>query len=169
MDITIVIVSYNVRAFLEKCLISVFRSSGDLNLEVYVVDNNSIDDSVALVSSKFPQAQIIANRDNIGFARANNIAIEKATGKYTLILNPDTVLSEDTLKTCFNFMEEHPDAGAVGVKMVDGTGTYLPESKRGLPSPLGSMFKLTGVNELFPHSSLFNSYYMGGPRSRIYQ
>ena len=162
MDISIVIVSYNVRAFLEKCLISVFRSSGDISYEVFVVDNNSIDDSVAVVRGKFSQAHLIANKENIGFARANNIAINKASGKYTLILNPDTVLSEDTLQTCLAFMERHPDAGSVGVKMVDGTGTYLPESKRGLPSPLGSMFKLTGINELFPNSSFFNSYYMGG-------
>ena len=162
MDVSVIIVSYNVSAFLEKCLLSVLRSVGDLDVEVIVVDNNSVDNSAEMVRDHFPEVQLIANSDNKGFAKANNQGIEEASGDYILILNPDTVVTEDTLSTCVRFMREHEDAGAVGVKMVDGTGTFLPESKRGLPSPMSSLFKMTGVNSLFPKSNYFNSYYQGG-------
>ena len=162
MQLTVIIVSYNVRAFLEKCLVSVGQAMEGIDGEVIVVDNASSDDSVEIVSQKFPDIRLIANQDNLGFAKANNIAIKQARGKYVLLLNPDTVVSEDTFSKCMSFMDDHPEAAAVGVKMVDGTGTWLPESKRGLPTPVSAFFKLSGLNTLFPHSNLFNGYYLGG-------
>ena len=162
MELSVIIVSYNVRAFLEKCLISVYKAIGEIDAEVLVVDNNSIDDSVNVVKTRFPQVQLITNENNVGFSRANNQAIEIAKGRYVLILNPDTVLSEDTLRKCIDFAVQHPDFGAIGVRMYDGTGTFLPESKRGLPSPVSSFFKVTGINNWFPRSNLFNHYYLGG-------
>lgn len=162
MRLSIVIVSYNVRAFLEKCLISVFQATGGLEAEVFVVDNHSADDSAAFVRKTFPDVTLIENDENLGFAKANNIALRRAKGEYALILNPDTVLNEDTLTKCVSFMDAHPEAGAVGVRMLDGTGRFLPESKRGLPSPLSAFFKVTGLNGLFPRSNFFNRYYLGG-------
>lgn len=162
MQLSIVIVSYNVRAFLEKCLLSVLQAAEGLETEIFVVDNNSVDDSVGLVRSKFPSVNLIANDRNLGFARANNQALRRATGRYVLLLNPDTVISEDTLRRCISFMDAHPAAGAVGVRMLDGTGRMLPESKRGLPSPLSAFFKVTGINALLPRSNFFNRYYLGG-------
>ncbi len=141
---------------------SVLRAAGDFKVEIIVVDNNSVDDSVDFIRSRFPEVYVIANSDNLGFSKANNIGLKRAKGKFVLVLNPDTIVSEDTFTTCIEFMESHADAGIVGVKMLDGTGTYLPESKRGLPSPWTSFFKLTGFNKLFPKSNLFNGYYMGG-------
>ena len=138
------------------------RAVGDLKVEVIVVDNNSVDDSVNYIRSRFPEVLVIANTENLGFSKANNIGLERARGEFVLILNPDTVVSEDTFTTCIDFINNHEDAGIIGVKMLDGTGTYLPESKRGLPSPGTSFFKLTGVNKLFPKSGFFNGYYMGG-------
>jgi GT2 family glycosyltransferase len=162
VDISVIIVSYNVKAFLEKCLISVLRASSDLNVEVIVVDNNSVDDSVPYIKSRFPDVCVVSNSDNLGFSKANNIGLDRATGEYILILNPDTVVSEDTFSTCIDFINMHEDAGIIGVKMLDGTGTYLPESKRGLPSPWTSFYKLTGINNIFPKSNIINGYYMGG-------
>ncbi len=130
-------------------------------MEVFVVDNNSVDDSVEMVKMKFPQVKLIENKDNPGFSKANNQAIRVSSGEYVLLLNPDTVLEEDTLRVCIEFMDSHQDAGALGVKMIDGAGNYLQESKRGLPTPWVSFFKITGLNGLFPKSKLFNRYYMG--------
>ena len=162
MDLSVIIVSYNVRAFLEKCLVSVYKALGDIESEVLVVDNSSIDDTVAMVGNQFPDVRLIANDKNVGFSKANNIALREAKGRYVLLLNPDTVVSEDTFRKCIAFMDENEDAGVVGVKMYDGTGTYLPESKRGLPSPMASFFKLTGLNSWFPKSNFINHYYLGG-------
>ena len=144
MDISVIIVSYNVKAFLEKCLLSVLRAIGNLEVEVIVVDNNSVDDSVHFIRTRFPEVIVVSNTENMGFSKANNIGLEHASGEYVLILNPDTVVSENTLRTCVNFINGHENAGIVGVKMLDGTGTFLPESKRGLPSPWTS-FSNTAV------------------------
>ncbi|MDX1478422.1 MAG: glycosyltransferase family 2 protein [Saprospiraceae bacterium] len=162
MELSVIIVSYNVRAFLEKCLLSVYQAMQGIDGEIFVVDNHSLDGSADLVREKFPSVQLISNSRNLGFASANNQALRKAAGEFVLLLNPDTVVSEDTFSKCIAFMRAHPDAGAVGVSMLDGTGTWLPESKRGLPSPLSAMFKLTGINTLFPRSNFFNRYYLGG-------
>lgn len=160
-DLSIVIVNYNVRHFLQQTLESVERAQRGLKTEVWVVDNNSIDNSVEMVEREFPTVRIIANNDNPGFSKANNQAILQSSGKYILLLNPDTVLQEDTLTKCFEFMENHPGAGAMGAKMLDGSGQFLPESKRGFPSPWVSFCKATGLSSVFPKSKKFNQYHLG--------
>jgi GT2 family glycosyltransferase len=161
IDISIVIVNYNVRHFLHQTLQSIERAKHDLSIETWVVDNNSVDDSVAMVKEAFPQVKLIENKDNPGFSIANNQAIQQCSGKYILLLNPDTVLQEDTLKVCLDFMELNDDCGAVGAKMIDGGGNFLPESKRGFPSPWVSFCKATGLSKLFPKSERFNKYHLG--------
>jgi GT2 family glycosyltransferase len=154
MRLSIVIVNYNVRYFLEQCLHSVEEAIDDLDVEVIVVDNNSVDGSNEMVISKFPWVKLIANKDNVGFSRANNQAIKISKGDYILLLNPDTVIEHDTLNKCISFMHEHPDAGGLGIKMVDGKGKSLPESKRGLPTPDVAFYKIFGLSSVFPKSKL---------------
>ncbi len=161
MKISIVIVNYNVEYFLEQCLNSVRRALQGVEGEVFVVDNNSVDGSLKMLSQKFPDVKVIANKENVGFSRANNQAIRVSTGEYVLLLNPDTVIEDDTLIKCIAFMDAHPDAGGLGVKMVDGKGNFLPESKRGLPTPAAAFYKMFGLAKLFPHSKRFARYYMG--------
>ncbi|MFZ1497259.1 MAG: glycosyltransferase [Saprospiraceae bacterium] len=161
MQLSVIIVNYNVRYFLEQALLSVRKASRGLAVEVWVVDNNSVDSSVAMVREKFPEVRLIANTQNTGFAVANNQAIRQASGKYVLLLNPDTVVEEDTFQKCIGFMDAHPLAGALGVKMIDGSGKFLPESKRGFPTPFVAFCKTFGLSALFPKSKLFNQYYLG--------
>ena len=161
MTLSIVIVNYNVRYFLEQCLKSVFSALKDLEAEVFVVDNHSVDGSVEMVREKFPQVQLIANEHNPGFAKANNQAIKLARGKYVLLLNPDTVVQENTFTASYEFMEKHPQAGALGITMIDGNGNYLPESKRGLPTPWVAFYKIFGLTKIFPKSKRFARYYLG--------
>jgi GT2 family glycosyltransferase len=161
MTLSIVIVNYNVRFFLEQCLKSVFTALKGIEAEVFVVDNNSTDQSVAMVAQKFPAVKLIANPNNPGFAKANNQAIKKASGKYILLLNPDTVVQENTFSASLNFMKKNPQAGGLGIKMIDGTGQYLPESKRGLPTPWVAFCKIAGLTRLFPKSRRLAHYYMG--------
>ncbi len=161
IQLSVVIVSYNVRHFLEQALQAVRRASKGMSVEVFVVDNNSVDGTVAMVQQKFPEVELMAMRENLGFARANNAAIRRSRGKYVLLLNPDTLISEDSLSKCYRFMEEHPEAGGLGVHMIDGTGTFLPESKRGFPSPFVAFCKTFGLSKLFPRSRLFNRYHLG--------
>jgi GT2 family glycosyltransferase len=160
-SISVIIVSYNVRFFLEQALRSVFKAVSHLSVQVWVVDNASSDDSVDMVKQKFPMVQIIENKDNVGFARANNMAIRQSKAAYILLLNPDTLLEEGSLLKCFQFMENNKDAGALGVRMIDGTGNFLPESKRGIPTPWVAFCKTFGLSSLFPGSPLFNTYYLG--------
>ena len=161
MKLSIVIVNYNVKFFLEQCLVSVFEASKDIETEVWVVDNNSVDGSVAMVQEKFPQVKLIANNDNPGFSKANNQALRQTTGEYILLLNPDTLVEKDTFRKCIDFMENHPDCGGLGVKMINGEGRYLPESKRGFPSPEVSFYKISGLIHLFPKSKRIARYYLG--------
>ncbi len=161
MQLSIVIVNYNVRYFLEQCLNSVFRSGDTLDMEVFVVDNQSVDGSVDMVREKFPRVKLIANDKNLGFSKANNQAIRRANGKYVLLLNPDTVVEDDTLPKVVDFMDRHPDAGGLGVKMLDGQGRFLPESKRGLPTPGVAFCKIFGLSSLFPKSKVFGKYHLG--------
>lgn len=161
MQLSIVIVNYNVKHFLEQCLKSVFQALEGIEAEVWVVDNHSVDGSVAMVRREFPQVKLIQNQDNPGFARANNQALRQARGQHVLLLNPDTVVQEDTFSRSLAFMEAHPDAGGLGIRMIDGRGRYLPESKRGLPTPGVAFAKLTGLTRLFPRSRRFAYYYMG--------
>ncbi len=128
--------------------------------EVFVVDNNSVDGSVALVREKFPKVNLIENKVNAGFSRANNQAIRQCKGHYVLLLNPDTVVQEDTFSKAIAFMEAHPEAGGLGVKMVDGKGNFLPESKRGLPTPGVAFYKIFGLSKLFPGSKRFGAYHL---------
>jgi len=161
MKLSIVIVNYNVKYFLEQCLHSVHQAIHDLDTEIFVVDNNSVDGSIRMLQEKFPDVILIENKDNKGFSRANNQAIRKAKGEFILLLNPDTIVEDDTLVKCIRFMEEHPDAGGLGVKMIDGKGKFLPESKRGLPYPSVAFFKIFGFSALFPKSKTFNKYHLG--------
>jgi O-antigen biosynthesis protein len=161
MDLSVIIVNYNVRHFLEQCLHSVIKSSVGLAVEVIVVDNNSVDGSSQMVREKFPSVRLIENKDNLGFSRANNQGIKIAGGKYTLLLNPDTIVQEDTFTRCYEFMERTPGAGSLGVKMIDGKGNFLPESKRSLPTPAVSFFKIFGLSSLFPKSKIFGRYHLG--------
>ena len=161
MKLSVVIVNYNVEHFLEQCLYSVRRAMQGIEGEVFVVDNNSVDGSLKMLASKFPEVKVIANKDNVGFAKANNQAIRISTGEYVLLLNPDTVVEDDTFSKCIAFMDSHPDAGGLGVKMVDGKGQFLPESKRGLPTPMTAFYKIFGLSKLFPHSKRFSRYHLG--------
>jgi GT2 family glycosyltransferase len=158
--LSIVLVNYNVEHFLELCLQSVFSALKDIPSEVWVVDNNSSDGSVEMVRKKFGSVHLIANSVNLGFSSANNQAIRKANGKYVLLLNPDTIVPEDCFQNCLRFMEKNPDAGALGARMYDGSGTYLPESKRGLPTPWVSFCKAFGLSRLFPNSPVFGKYHL---------
>lgn len=161
MKLSVIIVNYNVRHFLEQALLSVRKAGREIALEVWVVDNNSVDDSVAMVQEKFPEVQLIVNQHNPGFAIANNQAIRASTGEYVLLLNPDTVVEEDTFSKCIAFMDTHPQAGGLGVHMIDGAGKFLPESKRGFPTPWVAFCKTVGLSRLFPQSPLFNCYHLG--------
>ena len=161
MKLSVIIVNYNVEYFLEQCLYSVRRALQGIESEVFVVDNNSVDGSLKMLAEKFPEVIVIANKENTGFSRANNQAIRVSTGEYVLLLNPDTVVEDDTFIKCITFMDSHPDAGGLGVKMVDGKGNFLPESKRGLPTPAAAFYKMFGLAKLFPHSKRFAHYYLG--------
>lgn len=161
MKLTVILVSYNVKYFLEQALASVRKAAQHLPVEIIVVDNASSDGSVALVKSRFPEVVLIENKNNTGFAVANNQAMKIARGEYVLLLNPDTLVQEDTFEKTLQFMDAHPEAGGLGVKMVDGKGVFLPESKRGLPTPKVAFFKLFGLSALFPKSKTFGRYHLG--------
>lgn len=162
-DISIVIVNYNVREFLHQCLISIEKSLGNLSVDVWIVDNNSVDGSKKYLQSisHKPDINVILNDENVGFSTANNQAIHKCDSKYVMLLNPDTVLEENTLKKCFRKMEQDKSIGALGVRMIDGAGKFLPESKRGFPSLWASFTKMSGMSKLAPKSKWLNGYYCG--------
>ncbi len=161
VEVSVVIVNYNVRYFLETALYSVYRAVQGVDAEVIVVDNNSQDDSCDMVRTLFPNVKLIANTDNPGFGVANNQGISVAKGRFVLLLNPDTIITESTLTDCIAFMQNHADAGALGVHMINGDGVYLRESKRGLPTPAVSFYKMSGLINLFPRSKIFGQYYLG--------
>ncbi|MFZ1332459.1 MAG: glycosyltransferase family 2 protein [Flavobacteriales bacterium] len=161
MKLSVIIVNYNVRAYLEQCLRTVEQALQGVDGEVYVVDNQSTDGSVEMVRSKFPSVKLIANTENVGFSRANNQAIRASTADYVVLLNPDTVVGEDVFRKVIEFMDTHPKAGGLGVKMIDGRGNFLPESKRGLPTPAVAFFKIIGITRLFPRSRIFGRYHLG--------
>lgn len=155
--VSVIIVSYKVRYYIEQCLNSVLRSVADV--QILVVDNNSDDGSVEYLRERFPQAEVIANDFNAGFGKANNMALAKATGKYVLFLNPDTVVAERTIPGCIDYMEAHPEVGAVGVRMQYGNGRFALESRRSLPTPSVSFWHMTGLGKLFPKSKVFAKYH----------
>ena len=166
MILSVVIVSYNVKFFLEQCLCSlkkavVFSDQLRGKTEVIIVDNASTDGTVDFLTPLFPAFHFISNADNLGFSKANNQGLFICKGEYVLFLNPDTILAEDSLDASISFFRSKPFAGAVGVHMVDGSGQFLRESKRGFPDPAASLFKMTGLAGLFPNSKIFSAYYHG--------
>lgn len=160
MKLSVIIVNYNVKYFLEQCLHSVRKAMQGLGGEVFVVDNHSVDGSVDMVREKFPEVRLIANQENTGFSRANNQGIAEASGEYILLLNPDTVVEDDTFSRIIAYMDSHPEAGGLGVKMMNGKGEFLPESKRGLPKPDVAFYKIFGLSKLFPKSKTFGQYHL---------
>lgn len=161
-DLSIVIVNYNVKHFLKGCLESIYNADWkNLDIEIWVVDNASVDGSVEMVKKDFPQVQLISSAENLGFSKGNNLALRQCKSKYRLLLNPDTIVEENTFTICYEYMENHAKVGALGVKMIDGTGRFLPESKRALPSLWNSFTKLSGLASLFPKSKTFNHYALG--------
>lgn len=160
MKLSVVIVNYNVRYYLEQCLLSVEKALTGVCGEVFVVDNHSTDGSIPYLKSKFPWVRYIENQENLGFSRANNQALREARGEYVLLLNPDTFIGERTLRECIDFMDKNPQAGMCGVGMLKVDGSFAPESRRGIPTPFVAFCKMTGLGTLFPKSRLFGRYYM---------
>ena len=161
MQLSVIIVSYNSMELLENCLFSVQRAMQEIHGEIIIIDNNSKDGIKEYLPSKFPGVKFIFNNENLGFAKACNKGFKISSGDYILFLNPDTVLSETCLADCITFFKTYADAGAVGVKMRDEKGKFLKESKRGLPSPSASFYKLFGLTAIFPGSKKIAKYYQG--------
>ncbi|MFT5890867.1 MAG: N-acetylglucosaminyl-diphospho-decaprenol L-rhamnosyltransferase, partial [Dokdonia sp.] len=143
-QLSVVIVNYNVRHFLELCLKSVQAAIATIDAEIIVVDNASADDSCEMVRTLFPDVILIANKDNVGFSTANNQGVVIAQGEYVCILNPDTCVTEETFTKLLDFAAKTPKMGAVGTRLIDGTGRFLPESKRNLPTPKVAFQKIFG-------------------------
>ena len=161
VELSVIIISYNVCAYLRQALGSVIRATEATFHEIIVVDNHSRDGSAEMVRNEFIDVRLIVSESNEGYAAACNKGIIASEGDFILILNPDTIVEHDAIKAALAFMHSHPDAGAAGVRMVDGNGAFLPESKRGFPSPITSLFRFTGMGKLFPNSAFFNAYYLG--------
>ena len=158
MKISVIILNYNVCYFLELCVLSVQKALENIDGEIIVVDNNSPDDSCAMMKSSFPEVTLIENKTNAGFPKGNNIGVAQAKGEYVCILNPDTVVAEDTFEKVLAFAQSKTDLGIVGCKLIDGTGNFLPESKRGVPTSFVAFTKIFGLYKLFPKTTLFNRY-----------
>lgn len=159
MQLSVIILNYNVRYFLELCVLSVQKAIQNIDAEIIVIDNDSSDDSCAMMKERFPNVKLIVNSENFGFPKGNNIGVAEAKGEFVCILNPDTVVAEDTFTEVLAFAEKHDDLGIIGCKLIDGTGNYLPESKRGIPTPWVAFTKIFGLYKTFPKSKLFNQYY----------
>lgn len=160
MKLTVIIVNYNVKYYVEQCLNSLEKALDGIDSHIYVVDNHSKDGSVNYLSLHFKNIDLIDSNHNLGFARANNIAIRQSDSDYVLLLNPDTIVAEDTLREVVNFMDNHPKVGGIGVRMQNADGTLAMESRRGLPTPLTSFFKMCGLCACFPQSRIFGRYYL---------
>ena len=160
MQLSVIILNYNVRYFLEQCVLSVQKALTNLDAEIIVVDNNSSDDSCEMMKQLFPHIKLIENPVNVGFPKGNNIAVAEAKGEYICILNPDTVVAEDTFEKILNYVTlsgvEVSNTGIIGCKLIDGTGNFLPESKRGVPTPWVAFTKIFG---LYKFSNYFGKYY----------
>ncbi|MEO8853051.1 MAG: glycosyltransferase family 2 protein [Ginsengibacter sp.] len=161
MQLSIIIINYNVKYFLEQCLFSVKKALKDIDGEILVVDNSSDDGSFDFFQNRFSQVNFIWNDSNNGFAKANNQALKLAKGQYILFLNPDTIVPEDCFTKCISFIRSKKNNTALGIKMLNGSGAFLKESKRAFPSPVTSFFKVTGMAKLFPHSAIFAKYHLG--------
>ena len=175
MQLSVIILNYNVRYFLEQCVLSVQNALEGIDGEIIVIDNASSDDSCQVIKEKFPTVTLIENKDNLGFPKGNNIGVAQAKGEYICILNPDTVVAEDTFSKILDFVNRlrqaqsdkrksqvelvETDFGIIGCKLIDGSGKFLPECKRGVPTPWVAFTKIFGLYKLFPKSSWFNQYY----------
>ena len=157
MQLSIIILNYNVRYFLELCVLSVQNAIQNLDAEIIVIDNNSQDNSCEMMKQRFPKVKLIENKENVGFPKGNNIGVSQAKGEYICILNPDTVVAEDTFTKVLAFAKKQNDLGIIGCKLIDGTGNFLPESKRGIPTPFVAFTKITGLYKIFPKT--FGKYY----------
>lgn len=160
MKLSVVIVSYKVRFYIEQCLHSLFRAVDGIETEVYIVDNHSADGSVEYLTQKFPKVNVISSSRNLGFSRANNIAIKQSVGEYVLLLNPDTIVGEHTISDVLEFMDNHKRAGAAGVMMLKDSGEKAMESRRGVPTPMTSFYKMSGLCARYPSNRRFAHYYM---------
>jgi O-antigen biosynthesis protein len=160
MDLSVIIVSFNVKKYLYHCLNSVRSAAEKIDYEIFVIDNNSEDGSSEMIRNEFPDVRLIFNNENRGFSAANNQAIKLSNGRFVLLLNPDTLVGKDTFTACIDFMDNHQDGGALGVRMINGEGRFLPESKRAFPTPTTAFFKIFGFSYLFPKSPLLNKYYL---------
>lgn len=161
LDLSVIIVNYNVKYFLEQCLFSVIKACINIQAEIFVVDNNSTDGSRQYLENKFPRVMFKWNLTNDGFAKANNSIIGESKGDHVLFLNPDTIVPEDCFEKCLHFFKTKNDCTALGVHMIDGSGKFLRESKRAFPTALNSFFRMAGLTHLFPASKLFSNYYLG--------
>lgn len=159
MKVSVIIVNYNVKYFLEVCIHSVLRAAEGYDVEVIVVDNNSADGSCAFLRTHFPQVVLIANTDNKGFSKANNQGVAIAKGEYVLFLNPDTVMPEDFFSKTIPYMDAHPEVGSLGPRLIDGVGQFAPDGKKSFPTFSVAVYKTTGINKLFSKSAYFNKYY----------
>lgn len=159
MQLSVIILNYNVRYFLELCVLSVQEALRTLDAEIIVVDNNSDDESCQMMKKNFPAIKLIENKENVGFPKGNNIGVAQAQGVYVCILNPDTVVAEDTFIKILAFATAQQKLGIIGVKLIDGRGNFLPESKRGVPTPFVAFTKMAGLYKIFPKSKLFGQYY----------
>jgi O-antigen biosynthesis protein len=155
VQLSIIIVNYNVKYFLEHCIISVQAAMHGIAAEIIVVDNVSTDDSVQMMRQKYPHIALIANTKNVGFAKANNQGVAIAKGEYILYLNPDTIVPEDCFTKCIAYLKANPQVGALGARLIDGKGAFLPESKRGFPSFSTAFFKISGLSTIFKTSWIF--------------
>lgn len=159
MQLSVIILNYNVRYFLELCVLSVESALKNIDSEIIVIDNNSSDESCEMIKAHFPNVKLFRNNQNLGFSKGNNIGVAQAKGDYICILNPDTVVAEDTFEKILAFAENKNNLGIIGVKLIDGTGNFLPESKRGIPTPWVAFTKIAGLYKVFPKSTFFNKYY----------
>jgi len=156
MQLSVIILNYNVRYFLEQCVLSVQKALEGIDGEIIVVDNNSSDASCTMMQRKFPEIKFIANKENLGFPKGNNIGVAQAKGEFLCILNPDTVVAEDTFSEILNPKNWSANTGIIGCKLIDGTGNFLPESKRGVPTPWVAFTKIFG---LYKFSNSLGKYY----------
>lgn len=161
MKLSVIIVSYKVKHYLEQCLMAVKKATESIEAEIYVVDNHSDDGSVEYIAERFPDINVVSSNHNLGFSRANNIAIRQCSGEYVLLLNPDTIVGEHTIVDVLTFMDSHPKAGGVGIRMLNGDGTVARESRRGIPTVSTAFYKMSGLCACYPESRRFGRYYMG--------
>ena len=159
--LTVVIVSYNVKDYVCQCLLSLRRALRDIDAEVCVVDNHSGDGTVDFLRKKIPEIKVVASPHNLGFARANNLAIRQTESEFVLLLNPDTFVGEQTIRQSLDFMDEHAEAGGLGVRMLKIDGSDALESRRGLPTPMVAFYKMVGLCARYPKHRRFGQYYMG--------